>query len=590
MIGRFGIALATVALLATVVMRGAGRISTETDLAPQDRPVTREEVGYVTSDSCAACHPSQYDSWHGSYHRTMTQLATPETLQGELDGLELELQGRRYRFERSSDQYWVEIIEPSGEKARRRIVMTTGSHHRQWVWFASGNARYLETIPFIHLADEQRWVPRFAAFLEPPDPNWTPRHLAGLWGSTCVNCHTTRGAMKSEHNDAATATEFGIACEACHGPAAEHVAAARNPLRRYRQYTEEEGDPTIVNPARLDHRRSSQVCGQCHAIIAAQLSYRPGDDLDRVVAPEDRLAAGPEISRWPDGMVHTGGREYDALIETACFKDGEMSCISCHGMHRQPDDARSTEEWADDQLIPTMDGDAACLACHPSGYDDEGHTHHAASSTGARCYNCHMPHTNFALLKGIRNHQVLPPSVTTTVRTGRPNACNLCHLDRSLGWTADHLERWYDIPRPTLTDDQEQIASSVLWATRGHAGQRALIAWHMGWTPAGEASGREWTVPYLTLLMNDPYPAVRLIASRAMRRLPDFDEFAFDYLAPEPQRSEALRRAVEIWNTRTSHSVRADPALLIGADGRLLQPEFVRLVGERDGRTIRWIE
>src|SRR5687767_10698287 len=31
--------------------------------------------GYVSSDSCRACHPKEYRSWHDSYHRTMTQYA-----------------------------------------------------------------------------------------------------------------------------------------------------------------------------------------------------------------------------------------------------------------------------------------------------------------------------------------------------------------------------------------------------------------------------------------------------------------------------------------------------------------------------------
>src|SRR5438105_4256458 len=32
--------------------------------------------GYVSSDSCRACHPNEYASWHRSYHRTMTQTAS----------------------------------------------------------------------------------------------------------------------------------------------------------------------------------------------------------------------------------------------------------------------------------------------------------------------------------------------------------------------------------------------------------------------------------------------------------------------------------------------------------------------------------
>ncbi|MGH9420003.1 MAG: hypothetical protein ACRD3J_08525, partial [Thermoanaerobaculia bacterium] len=42
------------------------------------RPVQTPEDGYVSSNTCRACHPSQYETWRGSYHRTMTQVATPE--------------------------------------------------------------------------------------------------------------------------------------------------------------------------------------------------------------------------------------------------------------------------------------------------------------------------------------------------------------------------------------------------------------------------------------------------------------------------------------------------------------------------------
>ena len=38
------------------------------------------------------------------------------------------------------------------------------------------------------------------------------------------------------------------------------------------------------------------------------------------------------------------------------------------------------------------------------------------------------------------------------LETGRPNACNLCHLDRTLAWTAKHLEGWYGFAPPELND------------------------------------------------------------------------------------------------------------------------------------------
>ena len=65
--------------------------------------------------------------------------------------------------------------------------------------------------------------------------------------------------------------------------------------------------------------------------------------------------------------------------------------------------------------------------------------------------------------------------------------------------------------------------SFLLWLLRGDAGQRALIAWSMGWTPAREASGAGWMAPFLSTLLIDPYAAIRYIAGRSLRRLPEYE-------------------------------------------------------------------
>ena len=556
---------------------------------PQDRPTEEPRDGYISSEACRACHPSNYASWYGSYHRRMTQAASPAAIQADFEGVDLEVAERSYRLERQGNEFWVELGGTAGtSRERRQIVMTTGSHHRQWVWFATGENRRLATIPFIYLIDRERWVPSFAAFMLPPDSRWRPSHHEGLWGAGCVSCHTTHGARRGPSRDEAQVVEFGISCESCHGPADEHVRANRDPRRRYSFYMNEQPDPTIVNPARLVHTRSTEVCAQCHSITAAAGAFRPGDDLAAVSSGAARKDPLPEASRWPDGMIHTGGREYDALIDTPCYQQGKMSCLSCHNMHRSADDPRSMKEWASDQLMPRMDSDHACAQCHAISI--EQHTHHAPESSGSRCYNCHMPYTSYALLKAIRNHQVDAPTVSSSVETGRPNACNLCHLDRSLGWAADRLAEWYDTPRPTLTEDQENIAAAVLWAVTGHAGQRALVGWHMGWRPAQETSGTGWLAPYLTLLLNDPYPAVRIIAYRSLAELPGFESYAFDYVATPAEREAAVRNAVEIWRTELSSRSETGAAILIHPDGSLRQAEFIRLVGVRDDRPIHWIE
>jgi hypothetical protein len=174
-----------------------------------------------------------------------------------------------------------------------------------------------------------------------------------------------------------------------------------------------------------------------------------------------------------------------------------------------------------------------------------------------------MPYTTYGLLKTIRSHQIGSPSVQASLDTGRPNACNLCHLDKTLAWTADTLNEWYAIPKPVLTDDDRGVAASLVWLLRGDAGQRAIIAQSMGWTPAQQASGTGWLTPYLALLENDSYDAVRYIASRSLKTLPEF---------------------------RRAQLPRGSPQLLINADGTFDAAVVNRLVRARNNRRVIYRE
>ena len=132
-----------------------------------------------------------------------------------------------------------------------------------------------------------------------------------------------------------------------------------------------------------------------------------------------------------------------------------------------------------------MRSNQACLQCHKEMANDiTAHTRHAANSAGSNCYNCHMPHTSYGLLKAIRGHTIETPDVATTLETGRPNACNLCHLDKTLDWTAEHLAKRTDQPKAKVPPIHQTTAASAVWLLNGDAGQRALAAWHMGWEPA----------------------------------------------------------------------------------------------------------
>src|SRR5471032_1915100 len=90
---RFADAWAVATLLAVALFVGCVTLISRESLTSErqitDRPVQVAEDGYATSESCRPCHPSQYDSWRESYHRTMTQVATPDAVVADFDGVQV---------------------------------------------------------------------------------------------------------------------------------------------------------------------------------------------------------------------------------------------------------------------------------------------------------------------------------------------------------------------------------------------------------------------------------------------------------------------------------------------------------------------
>jgi len=569
-----------------------------------DRPLELAHEGYVSSRACKACHPEQYGSWHRSYHRTMTQPGSTDTVLGPVDGVVVHSRGRPYALERRGKEVWVELDDPDwtgdprqAPRVERQIVQTTGSHNEQFFWIASGQTRQLTILPIMYrLLDEQRWESLDGCCISTPGA--VQDSGMGRWNRVCNRCHATHALPRIDQatNEMDTRmAEFGIACEACHGPGGEHAEGQRDPRRRYAEHFGRESELAIVDPSRLPKERSAEVCGQCHSISGFHddpareqwrregFPFRPGD----VLADTRPLLTSGDDHFWSDGMIRVSGREYNGLVRSPCFERGEMTCLSCHSMHKEEDDPRSLDEWATDQLKPGMDGDAACTQCHTQFATRDAiaaHTHHAPGSTGSSCMNCHMPYTTYGLLKGIRSHTIASPSVQESVTTGRPNACNLCHLDRTLAWTGEKLERFYGIAPPELGEEERTIAAGVLWAVRGDSGQRALSVWSMGWDPARAASGTDWMTPFLLVALRDPYSAVRMIAQRTIARQPEGDRL----VGYEPMGAPEgwMRRTDPVYVAWASRRRAPSAALLIGLDSGLDMPPFSRLLSRRDNKPL----
>ncbi|MCP4171031.1 MAG: hypothetical protein GY758_09705 [Fuerstiella sp.] len=199
-----------------------------------------------------------------------------------------------------------------------------------------------------------------------------------------------------------------------------------------------------------------------------------------------------------------------------------------------------------------------------------------------------MPHVSYALFKAIRNHRVDIPVVMPSA--GRPNACNLCHLDQTLSWAAGALTNWYGQPPVPLNEVEKTTAASLLWLIQGDAMQRVLTAWSMSWKPAMRASGSEWQAPFLARTLSDPYSAVRFVAWRSLKHMPEYGNFAFDFLDLEGL-EESVGRALGTWKSGV-RSLDTDRAsrLLLHSDGRVNEEKAAAILKDRDDRLIEIFE
>ncbi|NOT31788.1 MAG: hypothetical protein HOP15_15185, partial [Planctomycetes bacterium] len=426
---------------------------------------------YTGSSACRTCHPDQHASWARTYHRTMTQLPTPEAVLGRFDGEPLEFFGQRAVPHVRDGRYFLRVPTPEGGEREAEVVLCVGSRRYQQYFELVGRepgAAY-RRLPILWHVGEQRWMHLNGVFLEPDDPDWDAHRAT--WNENCIFCHNTAPEPRVDVTQRAGSTdhcrsrvaELGIACEACHGPGSTHVDAMGSPRARAAAYLDGAAELAIVHPERIGQMEALALCGQCHSqrlpnppenlarTLDSGPTFRPGELLEAHVAPITRAtpsvdARDPELFRqrfWRDGTARLTAYEYLGTTQSPCLAGGALTCHSCHAMHSGS---------VDGNIAPELRGDRACTQCHAEvARDVHAHTHHDPARSGARCLDCHMPRIVYGILEIHRSHRIEVPDVKRDVEAGRPNACTNCHLEESALWAADAMRAWwgeaYERPR-----------------------------------------------------------------------------------------------------------------------------------------------
>lgn len=545
---------------------------------------------YVSSTQCRQCHPQQYASWHRTYHRSMTREADAHSVLGAFDGRSLDYLGISARMQRAADGRYEMLFRPTDSRVetRVRVERTVGSHRYQQYLARDGDLYF--RLPIAWDVSAQRFIHMNSAFLT-PDPALTPdavvsnvdynRHVT-RWNDNCVFCHNVRpspGLAPEGGRFDTQVAELGVACEACHGPGAEHVARNRAPLRRYLLHLGDAPDPSIRNPRRMPAERSIEVCGRCHGQrITSDIDrfqrdgdpFIPGEELghySRPLARETRQNGQEGLFRprfWPDGSARLTAYELQGQLQSPCRQSEHFSCESCHAMH-EGDPAG--------QLRPGARGDGACTGCHTqlsTPLAAASHSGHRVGSAGSACRNCHMPDIVYGLVSVHLSHRIEVPDVARDHAASRPDACTLCHVDRTRSWAARASHTSVPAQDAAERAGLSEVAYRLL---AGDPIERAIAAHALGKPEAQHAASyRAQRLGLLqSTLLDDPYPAVRAIAQRSLSAMlaPDSEArrlaAAYD---PTARRSERQRQVgallaavpaeqIHIPSTQVMHALRS---------------------------------
>ena len=89
-------------------------------------------------------------------------------------------------------------------------------------------------------------------------------------------------------------------------------------------------------------------------------------------------------------------------------------------------------------------------------------------------------------------------------------------------------------------------------------------------------------VPFLAVLLDDPYAAVRFNAFRSLRTSPTFADLDYDYVADPALRHRVESAVLASWRSED----RLDRPLLLTTDGRLDTAAVASMEQRRDDRPV----
>ncbi|WP_295902523.1 multiheme c-type cytochrome [uncultured Vibrio sp.] len=442
-----------------------------------------ESLSFVGSDACIDCHQSQVTAWQGSHHDMAMKHAAEDSVLGDFDDHTVEYQGQPNRFFRKGDEFWVNIQGPDGGFHDYQIRYTFAFEPLQQYMVEFEDGR-VQLIPFAwdsrsQQAGGQRWFHLYPETTVTDEFYWT--NTGQNWNFMCADCHSTNLEKNydSKNNTYNTTwSEINVGCEACHGPASQHIEMAQlnksqstphdsfNGTTHYgfnrdlstavKEWVYQENQTTL-QPKEIIETNQLQTCAQCHS-RRTQLN-ESADHINGSFFDKYRLSLITPELYYHDGQIFDEDYVYGSFLQSAMAEKG-VTCTNCHDPHSAK--LKIAEE-------------AVCSQCHvASEYTPEKHTFHQANTEASQCTTCHMPETTYMQVDPRRDHSWHVPRADISQHINTPNVCTACHEDKDAQWADQKVGEWF--PNSKYRN-QQHFAVAFYADSIGHRGASDALAY-----------------------------------------------------------------------------------------------------------------
>ena len=336
----------------------------------KNKPLAEKQ--FAGSASCISCHATIYEKHIKTAHFLTSQMAAEKNIMGSFEAGKNEFVFNpilKIVMEKRGDSL-VQVEYENGVEKKARpfsIVVGSGKRGQTYLYWFKNN---IGQLPISYFTSAAQWS---------NSPGYGNKLVFNRpVTSRCLECHSTYFKTVSaagvepeqfSHNQIL----YGVDCEKCHGPAAQHVTfQTENPTVTTAKY--------IINPKSFSRAQSLDMCTLCHGgrLTKTQpsFSFEPGDKLT------DFFAIDTTAKDINDIDVH--GNQYGLLAASKCFKNSQMTCLSCHSPHEKETGQLQTFSQR-------------CTSCHNNENNNGTHlpvckmTGKLGATISNNCIDCHMP-------------------------------------------------------------------------------------------------------------------------------------------------------------------------------------------------------